>query len=337
MLTPDLVRRFLQGACTEEEKAQLRAWFTRYPEAWDQYLTLEEWEAFEPVADPGQEQVGRWWKRIRQTTAGRPWRQLTVAAGILLVAAIGWKLWTGRARSDRPAAPVASVLQRQFNEGRTSRRLFMEDGTTVDLQPGSEIRYQEPFARGGRRIVYLEGEASFDAAQDPAHPMQVYSGALVTTVLGTSFTVEAYEKAPYIRVALHTGKVRVSVDTASERRTGAATDVVMHPGQELWYNKQSMLATIREPKRKDAAKPSTPGVPDWYMFNNQSLAQVFDQLSEMYDVKIVYNDSEVKGLYFIAKFEKTDSLEEIMRDIALLNGLTIRKQDNTYIVKRKSH
>lgn len=330
MLTPDLVRRFLQGACTDEEKAQLKAYFTRYPEVWDQYLTLEEWEGFEPEEQPGQEQIERWWTRINRTTARRIWPRLAVAASILLMAAIGWKVWTPRTK-EHPVAHLTTgdALKRQFNGGKIAQRLFMEDGSTVDLQPGSEIRYQEPFAKGGRRIVYLTGEASFDAATDPAHPMQVYSGALVTTVLGTSFTVEAYEQAPYIKVALHTGKVSVS-----GARTAA---IVMRPGEELWYNKQSMLATIKVPRRKDPARPNAPGVPDWYMFNNQSLAQVFDQLSEMYDVKIVYNENEVKGLYFIAKFEKTDSLEEIMRDIALLNGLTIRKQDNTYTVKRKSH
>ena len=323
MITPDLVRRFLQGTCTEEEKALLKAYFTRYPEAWDRYLTLEEWETFEPE-QPEQEKTERWWKKIRQQTAPkRTWQKLAVAASITLLAAAGWTILVKNPKKESPAPRIAETLKRQFNGGKTTQRFYMEDGSTVDLQPGSDIRYQEPFAKGGRRIIYLDGAASFEAATDAKNPMQVYSGALVTTVLGTSFTIQAYEQSPYIKVVLRTGKIKVA-------------DIVMRPGEELWYNKQSMLASIKKaPRRKDAEAP--PRIPDWYMFNNQSLAQVFDQLSEIYDVRIQYTESDLRGLYFIAKFEKTDSLEEIMRDIAVLNGLTIRKLDNTYIVKRKSH
>jgi hypothetical protein len=108
----------------------------------------------------------------------------------------------------------------------------------------------------------------------------------------------------------------------------------------LWYDKTSRLATVHRPWNRDAPvaqKKEPAAVPDWYMFNNQSLAQVFDQLSEMYDVKIQYKESDLKGLYFIARFDKADSLEEIMNDIALLNGLSIHRQENTYIVQKKFH
>jgi ferric-dicitrate binding protein FerR (iron transport regulator) len=337
MITPELVRRFLHGSCTEEEKARLREYFTTHPEAWDQYLTPEEWETYEPTMLPDAATSERWWKRIGQRTGGasKTWRRMAAAAAVLLVAGLGWKAWTGRTKTTQTAqVATAGALRRQFNSGPKPVRYFMEDGSIVDLDPGSEIRYQEPFTKGGRRIVYLSGGASFEAANDPAHPLSVYSGVLETRVLGTTFTIESFDQAPYIKVLLHTGKVRVS--------RPSSTDVYLLPGQELWYNKASMLATVHRPRRREIL-PARGGAdslargPDWYMFNNQSLAQVFDQLSEMYDVKIRYSEADVHGLYFIARFEKADSLEEIMRDIALLNGLRIRKQDNAYIVSKKIH
>ena len=355
MITPELVRRFLQGACTDEEKVRLKAYFTTHPEEWDRYLNLEEWEQFEPGAVPDPALSERWWKKIRQASWGVPriWRRMAAAAAVLLLAGLGWKEWTAK-KGTEPTAQVSSegALRRQFNGGQKPVRYFMQDGSTVDLEPGSEIRYQEPFARGGRRMVYLVGAASFEVATDAAHPLLVESGALETTVLGTSFTIEAFDQAPYIKVLLHTGKVKVSLDTGTVRvslRTGkvsvsrqTAADVYLLPGQELWYNKASMLATVHQPRHKEtlpgrSGEDALARVPDWYMFNNQSLSQVFDQLSEMYDVRIEYKEEDLRGLYFIAKFEKADSLETIMQDIALLNRLTIRKQNNTYIVKKKFH
>ncbi|TDX01296.1 FecR family protein [Dinghuibacter silviterrae] len=324
MITPELVRRFLHGTCTEEEKARLKEYFTTHPEEWDRYLTLEDWEAFEPSVQPAEGAPERWWKVIRGETKARNWKWLAAAAMVAAIA--GAALWWSRTEKPiKQQIAQTDTLRRQFNGSQKTVRYFMEDGSTVDLEPGSEIRYQVPFAKGGRRIVYLNGGATFDAAKDPVHPMSVYSGVLQTLVLGTNFRIEAFDQAPFIKVLLHTGRVRVS-------------NVDLLPGQELWYDKNTRLATVHQPKKRELTPPkNAAGVPDWYMFNNQSLAQVFDQLSEIYDVKIQYNESDLKGLYFIARFDKADSLEEIMNDIALLNGLAIHKQENTYIVRKKIH
>jgi transmembrane sensor len=338
MITPELLKRFLHNECTEEEKERLRDYFMRDPDAWERYLNVEEWEQFEPPTLPEPEASRRWWEGVRKRTIDPWWHsralpRVAAAATVLLFAGLGWKVWMGRTRVEpKPQAVVRQAgLRRQFNSGQHPMTVYMEDGSTISLEPASEIRYQEPFVKDGKRAVYLDGGASFDVATDPLHPFGVYSGVLETRVLGTSFSVQAFDRAPYIKVLLHTGKVMV--------HGGSSADVYLLPGQELWYNKAKMLATIHAPKHKEA-EPSGNALartPDWYMFNNQSLAQVFDQLSELYDVRIHYVDTDLRGLYFIGRFEKTDSLEQIMRDIALLNHLTIRKQAEGYIVRKKIH
>jgi ferric-dicitrate binding protein FerR (iron transport regulator) len=70
------------------------------------------------------------------------------------------------------------------------------------------------------------------------------------------------------------------------------------------------------------------------MFNNQSLASVFRQLEEMYNVDIVYAKKDVAKMYFIGKFNKDDSVETILQNIATLNNLKLTKESNTYIIRK---
>ena len=70
------------------------------------------------------------------------------------------------------------------------------------------------------------------------------------------------------------------------------------------------------------------------MFNNQSLPQIFDQLEQMFGVEIEYNRKDMQKLYFIGKFDKTDSLEYILKNITTSHNLTLLKQDNKFLIHK---
>lgn len=72
------------------------------------------------------------------------------------------------------------------------------------------------------------------------------------------------------------------------------------------------------------------------MFGGQSLTDVFDQLSDYYGVQINYFPSDVANRYFTGKFSKSDSVEVILNDIALLHGLTLKKTEGIYVFRRKN-
>jgi hypothetical protein len=71
------------------------------------------------------------------------------------------------------------------------------------------------------------------------------------------------------------------------------------------------------------------------MFNNQALPDVLDQLSAIYNVEIQYSTEDLRQKYFIGKLEKKDSLSKILRDIALLNHLSVTNQNGRYIIKKQ--
>ena len=93
-----------------------------------------------------------------------------------------------------------------------------------------------------------------------------------------------------------------------------------------------------EPVLSEGSPDDNPFIQDdkgsWYMFNNQSLAQVLDQLAVLYNVRIVYNKKDVKHIYFTGRYNKTDSLETILARIGKLNELTIVKNDTVFTISK---
>jgi ferric-dicitrate binding protein FerR (iron transport regulator) len=212
----------------------------------------------------------------------------------------------------------------------------------VALSPNSSITYHQPFTAGNKRTIYLLGRAMFQVAKDKRKPFTVVSGEIATTALGTAFTVTYQEQVNDIKVKLHEGKVVVQSSGEAPERPLKETFLV--PGDELLYNRHNRLASITHSASgkeqwasTNAARSgnSTIRKPDWYLFNGLLLTQVLDQLSQYYQAAIYYRPSEISNKYFTCKVEKTDSLESILADIALLNKLIIEKKDNAYYLRKK--
>jgi ferric-dicitrate binding protein FerR (iron transport regulator) len=87
--------------------------------------------------------------------------------------------------------------------------LTLSDGSQVILNSGSKLKYIKNF-EGGKREVFLEGEAFFAVAKDSVRPFMVRTGEVKTTALGTSFNIKSYEPGP-LDISLLTGKVSVEV------------------------------------------------------------------------------------------------------------------------------
>jgi transmembrane sensor len=89
--------------------------------------------------------------------------------------------------------------------------LRLDDGSVIRLGPESAV--DVAFASGERRVRLLRGEAFFEVVPDASRPFTVESGAVRTTVLGTSFDVRLAGAATDVTV--REGIVRVVDDTAT--------------------------------------------------------------------------------------------------------------------------
>lgn len=87
--------------------------------------------------------------------------------------------------------------------------LTLHDGSKVILNSGSSLRYLKNF-EADRRILYLTGEAFFEVMKDSLRPFSVITGDVVTTALGTSFNISAYQNED-VNISLLKGKVAIEV------------------------------------------------------------------------------------------------------------------------------
>ncbi len=279
-----------------------------------------------------------------------------VAACLLIVIGLSFKYFLNDKSVEHKLATVEKVNpetkkvidRKEINIGRNSRKILLNDGSLVTLAPGSEIRFSDPF-EATKRNVFLRGKADFKVAKDKTRPFTVFSGDITTTALGTEFTVTAYQKSENILVRLFEGKVVIK--SSKRARLQLKENIYLFPGEEMTYNNRSAIAKVTSFKKKkelivspdkkidEQVSVDNPNIPlhdlgSWYMFNNQSLSQVFDQLESLYNVEIVYNRKDIQKIYFIGKFSKNDSIQHVLNQISSLNGLVSTKKNNKFYISK---
>jgi len=280
---------------------------------------------------------------------------IAVTASVLLVIALGWRMANNDPAINIPVIVSAipevkensSLLQTEINTTGKAKLLILRDGTAIKLYAGGSISYGQSF-NDNKRDVWLTGKAKFKVAKDKTKPFTVFSGDISTTALGTEFTVTAFENTRNIIVRLFEGKVVIRSAKNAVRKLN--NEFFLLPGQELVYDHKNFTAKINAFRSEsnvagknnnkndrdifDNLSLPKSGKGTWYMFNNQSLSHVFDQLSGMFNEEIVYSKNDFSKIYFIGTFNIADSLDNILKQIASLNNLKVTRTNKKVIISK---
>lgn len=151
---------------------------------------------------PEEEQVPGW--RTGRLRKVRFW--VGAAAAVLVIAGASLILWPLYHPTNGPERLALTGLE---NPGRQPKSFLLPDGSTVWLNGHSKVAYASDFNFKDRKVK-MEGEAFFDVKAMPEHPFSVEANGVITTVLGTSFNIDAYRGEQSIHVGLAKGKVKVS-------------------------------------------------------------------------------------------------------------------------------
>ncbi|SEJ19918.1 FecR family protein [Dyadobacter sp. SG02] len=295
-----LLQKYLAGTCSPEEEQQVLEWADRVHAHAPEPLTGAELRATEQKI----------WKKIRRNALpARSWNTpvmrigMGIAAAVLLTAALyvlrPGIFTTSKSQLVQQSEPVKVVTQESDdflivkNTSGRERSLTLEDGSVIVLARESTLRYPRHFDPKNRQVE-LEGEAVFNIKRDTSRPFFVYSGELVTQVLGTSFKVTSFGNARTIEVQVLSGKVSVyeNQEKSPQNRNG----VVLRPNQKITFDKEAKKL-VPELVSAPVMVESTVQVRE-FAFEESPLQTVLNALQKAYDVEIVVENPTLNNCTF---------------------------------------
>lgn len=177
--------------------------------------------------------------------------------------------------------------------------LILPDGSRVWLNSETTLRFPVQFA-GGKRVVYLSGEAYFQVKKDTSAAFHVCTKQQKITVLGTTFNVSAYENDRFTETTLIEGKVAVE---------GGAERVVMKPSEQYILDKRSGVGELKEVETEFY----TSWIDGKFYFTSFTFEEIVKKLERWYDFTMIYEEDDIRQMRFSGVINKHRPIEEMLR------------------------
>lgn len=315
-VTEELLRRYLAGECSPEEEELVNSWYQGLDGKSDVsgIIDLIDDEGTESrIFDNVKLQI----EGFPQHETGRPVHRaeawptrsiLKYAAVILFVLTAGAGIFY--VSEQRAILEEPGGISRIANAESVIRRVALPDGSLLWLYPASEVEFPQTFDSDSRKLT-LRGEAFFVVARDESRPFTINTAGVITTVLGTSFSIKAYDHEPSIEVEVMTGKVSVGLSD------NVAQPVLLTPHQRATYLKGNTIV-----EKKEEAEVVETQLAIWQpvdmKFDNASVGSVLQTLNEKFKVRIHVTDSDILNCMIRADFNEQnlpDILEMLSKSI----------------------
>lgn len=324
----ELLQKYHEGKTTKEENEILLTWYEKLPvndaasEGYSNDRAAEEnevenriWAKLEANASQKTHRIGRYPQVAK------------IAASIMLLLAVGASVYFIR---NATSATQKSSMVSFVNTTHAVRFIALEDGSKISLEPNSELKYPQHFSESTRE-VFLSGEAFFEVARDVNHPFIVHARDIKTTVLGTSFTISAYDTDKEVSVTVRTGKVSVvKEEQETPQSTLVSNEIFLTPNQQVHYDvetKQLSLSIVEKPAL------ITP-VPLLKMkFVRTPVAEIFEAIEMAYHVDIQFDAEEIAHCRITTEFSDDDDLFERIRVLCHAVGATYSIENMAIIIE----
>lgn len=239
---------------------------------------------------------------LKRTPSRQPartaWR-IAMAASVTLAVSIGllgaWPV--SNAHTTRYTAQSGDV-----------RSVTLDDGTWIQLAPAAVV--DVAFDEHMRRIILVDGRASFDVGKDPARPLSVMAGRQRIDDIGTVFNVGVRDGETDVSVV--SGRVTVSqrpaawLDRASQRVTGSAWS--SGPIVALGAGEDARVATdgrVIDHASRDTATIA-PWLPTDISFHGSRVADVARRFNAYTQAPLTIDDPDLAGKRISGMFHASD-------------------------------
>lgn len=298
--------------CTEQELAEFEQWLAANPLHAQEYQAMQEiWVTADHLPRTPPAQI----LQLPVKPKARPQRLRHYAsAAVITLLALPLGAWVGWEQGWLPN-------DYQFEEsGETRRTVTLGDGSEVELNLGTSLRYTH--YKDERRVTLVKGEAFFKVTHDTRHPFVVRAGRGQTQVTGTQFNVWKYQEQ--VKVTLVEGSVLVSSDSyklGSGYRLG--------PGMQASYTTGDLEPSLNQTYGNDSSLAWRNGK---LMIDNLTLDQALPLINRYLESPLRLADAST-GSVRISGIYNTNDVKRLVRSLpkVLPVYLTQDKDGNTVL------
>lgn len=285
-----LLKKYDEGTCTEEERLFVEHWYAITRNEEREPLEDTDLDSLEPTlwkAIQGQIRDNEESDSVEMSRKLPVYRWLGIAASVVILIGV----FIGIKEKQLPGDGLfgKSGWETRVNNSTKEITVTLPDGSEVKLSPKASVEYRIQ-QDGDKREVYLSGDAFFKVEKMPARPFYVYTGNVVTKVLGTSFFVKAGQNASEVSVEVVTGRVAVFRKSAEKNE-----ELVITPNQKAVYEEveKSLTAGLVEIPTLIQEEKTEKEMPA-FEFQDLPLSAVVAVLEKAYGIDIQLEKEKIK-------------------------------------------
>ena len=321
-----LVVSYITGSISKDDLIRLLEWIHESKENRHYFNVIKNSWVLSGKENYTSKNVGDSWTRFKENRLSRGFyrprkmkksrmiKYLLTAASWLLFLVIGSGITL--LVTNKPEEFLGKNIEIYSPLGSRST-IKMPDGTTIWLNAGTTITYDENYGKE-TRTLNLIGEAFFDVGKDKSHPFIVNSSGLFFRALGTKFNIKAYPDEKIISATLEEGAIDISMPSD----IGKSKKVTLKPNEKLIYYKEleeseshteSSESVDIEHIKKDSKAIQLPDASiltnvktelytSWkdrrWIFEGEPLVTLVPMLERRYNIHIIFMDDELKNYKF---------------------------------------
>ena len=322
----DLIVRYLENACSEEEEMSLLEWLKSSEENTIAFLTFKKIYNLRKIKRYSDQTyinnaLLKFDLRIESDHREQKRKSLlrfTKYAAILLLGILIPAIYLLYIKEK----PV-ELITVNVNASDQIKTILLPDGSKVWINNGSSFIYPASFSRNERKVTII-GEAYFEVKPDSLHPFLVETKAISVRVLGTSFNVNTKTADSTIETTLVKGKVIIQNNLGKDM-------LQLLPGQMARFNSKTQAVSVND--------VNTNVYTSWrnglLVFYKATLNEITEKIENFYHVKITINSKNPIQNKYNFVFRRTQPLSTVLEMLKFVAPITYRKYDEQVYINLK--
>lgn len=309
-----LIAKFLAGEATPEEAILVTDWIDQSNENKTLFSQAQQAWALQENISPEVIDKSQAWRSVskristmrRSRTLG--FTPLRIAAAVLVLVSVAAAVYL-----LIPSTP----MKEEWITTNSKEEIFnlpLPEGTSIVLNKNSTLSYPKEF-KNATRLVKLTGQAFFDVMHKPDQPFIIECGDVSIKVLGTAFNVSGLNNASIVETQVTRGKVMMYDKDNS---------IIIEAGWTGSYERSSKKLSLKKTKTENNLGYAT----HTFTFEDTSLKQVTENLSESYGVTFVFENEKLKDCHLTSSYNNKP-LSFILNVIAESLNLEYTVKGNT--------